>query len=94
MRFAYVEDVALVGAMQECDQQALVLARAVMAYLEEHPMAMDTRNGIAEWWVAGRVERVDLQILTAVLEDLTLRGLLVAEGMGEQTRYRMKSPPP
>jgi hypothetical protein len=27
------------------------LVRVILAYLAEHPQAMDTIEGIAEWWV-------------------------------------------
>jgi hypothetical protein len=67
------------------------LAKAVMKYLEEHPQAMDTLEGIAEWWVMRQKVRTDLEALTKVLDDLADQGLLERIGSGESARYRLKA---
>ena len=67
------------------------LAAAVLQYLTEHPQAMDTLEGIAEWWIARQQIRVEVNTLARVLQRLTERGLLEASGTGESTRYSLKS---
>lgn len=62
-----------------------------MNYLAEHPQAMDTLEGIGEWWVMRQRVRADLEALTKVLRDLTDQGLLEKIGSGESARYRLKT---
>jgi hypothetical protein len=75
--------------MSERNETESELAAAVMAYLADHPLAMDTSKGIGEWWVNQDLH-VDLKLLTRVLERLRAEGILEAEGGGEQTRYRLR----
>jgi hypothetical protein len=63
------------------------MAEAVMEYLAEHPHAMDTQSGIAEWWIMRRQVRVDVELLGRVLAGLTEKGLLGKNGSGEHARY-------
>jgi hypothetical protein len=60
------------------------LRTLVLAYLDDHPTAMDTIDGIAEWWVlrqqidieVRRVSRVLAMLVTeGVLEEVTQRGV-------------------
>jgi hypothetical protein len=73
----------------ESDVDAAI-AEAVLAYLAEHPNAMDTAAGIAEWWVMRQRVRVDVQAVSRVLRTLVTRGALETIGDGEQRRYRVK----
>jgi Fe2+ or Zn2+ uptake regulation protein len=66
------------------------LEQAVVSYLHEHPHAMDTLEGIAEWWIMRQKVRVDIETLTRALERMTDRGLLERIGSGESARYRLK----
>jgi hypothetical protein len=66
------------------------IAEAVLAYLAEHPNAMDTAGGIAEWWVMRQRVRGDVEAVSRVLHTLVTRGALEAIGDGEQRRYRVK----
>ena len=66
------------------------LEEAVISYLHEHPHAMDTLEGIAEWWIMRQKVRVDVETLTRTLERMTDRGLLERIGSGESARYRLK----
>lgn len=69
------------------------LEEAILAYLSEHPDAMETREGIAEWWVMRRVVRAEVEAITRVLHRLTARGVLEEVGAGAQCRYRLKKQP-
>jgi len=66
------------------------LAAAVMKYLAEHPKAVDTLEGIAEWWVMRQQARVDLDSLGRVLRLLAAQGLVEVDGEGDEARYRLK----
>ena len=65
-------------------------AQAILAYLAEHPQAMDSVEGIAQWWLMRQQIRVNVMKLTQVLGELTERGLVEEIGEGEQRRYRLK----
>jgi hypothetical protein len=61
-----------------------------MDYLVEHPNAMDTSEGIAEWWIMRRQIKVEVEAVQRVLSQLTARGLLEKIGSGASARYRLK----
>ena len=76
---------------QDSDQQhEEELTSAVLGYLAENPRAMDTLEGIAEWWIARQQIRVEVTMLARVLRRLTERGLLEVTGRGEYARYSLK----
>jgi hypothetical protein len=66
------------------------LASSVIAYLKQHPQAMDTVRGIAEWWVPPGGAPIDLTEMREVLEELRRRGVLEQIDAGEHTHYRLK----
>jgi hypothetical protein len=66
------------------------LELAVRRYLAEHPEAMDTTEGIAEWWLMRERMRVDLEALARILGRLTDEGVLERIGAGDEARYRLK----
>jgi hypothetical protein len=67
------------------------LAQAILAYLAEHPQAMDSVEGIAQWWLMRQQIRVGVKTLTRVLRGLADRGLLEEVADGGQRRYRLKT---
>jgi Fe2+ or Zn2+ uptake regulation protein len=67
------------------------LEAAVRHYLAEHPEAMDTAEGIAEWWLMQERIRVDVEALIRTLQRLTDQGVLEKIGIGDGARYRLKS---
>jgi hypothetical protein len=66
------------------------LARCLLDYLEEHPQATDTLEGIAEWWVMREQVRVDVKMLERVLRRLTEQGFLEETHGGSQVRFSLK----
>lgn len=66
------------------------LARAVLGYLAEHPDAMDTPEGITEWWLMRQHVRVQVEAVEQVLRELAESGVIEQIGTGEQRRYRLK----
>ena len=74
------------------DPDELTLGELVLGYLEEHPHAMETLDGIAEWWIERRRIRVNVEALSRALTDLTERGVLEVIGTGTARRYRLSTP--
>jgi hypothetical protein len=66
------------------------LAEAIVGYLAEHPRAMDTLQGIAEWWIPHQRVRVDVETIERVLRNLTEKGLLERLQTLESCLYRLK----
>jgi hypothetical protein len=66
------------------------LRAVVLSYLAEHPEAMDSIEGIAEWWITRQQIRVDVERLSHVLEGLTESGVLEIVGLGAQRLYRLR----
>jgi Fe2+ or Zn2+ uptake regulation protein len=66
------------------------VAQVILAYLAEHPQAMDSVEGIAQWWIMRQQIRVKATTVTRVLQGLTEQGLVEELGDGEQRRYRLK----
>ena len=64
---------------------------AILEYLEEHPQASDTLEGIAEWWIMRRQVRAELDALQNALRQLTESGVLVITGEGDRSRYQLKA---
>ncbi len=66
------------------------IAMEILAYLDSHPLAQDTLEGIAEWWLLEkRIRRPTTQVQRAV-GQLQAAGLLVARtGTDGRVHYRL-----
>jgi len=65
------------------------LRAAVLSYVAEHPDAMDTLDGIADWWIARQQIRVNVHRLGSVLEDLVRGGSLESVDVAGERMYRL-----
>jgi hypothetical protein len=65
------------------------LAQLILGYLAEHPRAMDTVEGIAEWWVLRQQARLALDNVARTVHELTTSGVLEQVGTGPASRYRL-----
>ena len=72
----------------ELDQE---LAAAVQAYLADHPAAMDTPEGIAEWWLLRQRVQIEVSRVERVLRRQVEAGVLEAMGDGPSCRYRLRT---
>ncbi|MEO8338178.1 MAG: hypothetical protein ABI604_00505 [Nitrospirota bacterium] len=72
-------------------EEERVVAEAFLNYLADCPQAMDTEEGIAEWWLMRQQAKVAAQTVTKVLKHLIETGRIETVGTGEHTRYRLKS---
>jgi hypothetical protein len=52
------------------------LRQLVLGYLEEHPTAMETLDGIAEWWILRRQIEIEVRRVSRVLAALVREGEL------------------
>jgi hypothetical protein len=61
--------------------------RAVLAYLEAHPSAADTLEGITAWWLEQRRVRYGVEIVSGALQRL------ISNGDVEELRRRDETAP-
>ena len=66
--------------------QETEIARAILRYLQVHPEAKDTLEGIAQWWLLREWTTRKFQQIEASVSDLVAEGLVVE-------RRREGSPP-
>ena len=52
------------------------IAAAIVAHLQAHPLAADSADGVARWWLGPAHSTVTLQQVERALELLASRGLL------------------
>jgi hypothetical protein len=69
------------------------LAEAVNEYLAQHPQAMDSLEGIAEWWLPQFAGHVDLNALARTLDAMVEQGVLEEVG-STRVSYRLKKQVP
>jgi hypothetical protein len=76
---------------RSADETERELYRAVLEYLERNPHAMDTLDGIAEWWVMRQRIHTSVTTLARVLDLLVEHGRVEALGPVENPRYRLRT---
>ena len=70
------------------------LVQQVTAYLRDNPMACDTQEGIARWWLAPGTG-VDSEVLSRALQWMEQQGLIESLGAADgRVRYRRVADPP
>jgi hypothetical protein len=62
----------------------------LLAYLREHPNAMDTLKGIAEWWLPRHRVRVEVERVAEALRILEASGLIERIGGDDRPLYRLR----
>lgn len=66
------------GSPESLSEADANLRDLVLAYLDDHPTAMDTIDGIAEWWILRQQIDIEVRRVSKVL------ALLVADGVLEE----------
>jgi hypothetical protein len=64
----------------------------ILGYLEEHPTAMDTLDGISEWWLLRRQIEIEVRRVSRVLTELVHDGRLEEYQQGGVRFYRRSMP--
>jgi len=59
------------------DNTDLILMREVLHYLELHPYAADTLEGILMWWCKRQSNELDAEMLKTILDELVNKKMLV-----------------
>ena len=78
---------------RQLDQQKEAeLSRAILLYLDEHPQAQDTAEGIASFWVMRQRVREDVEAVAMVLSKLTKNCQLEEIRQGQSLQYRRRKP--
>lgn len=67
--------------MNEWDERVINAAREIEQYLETHPQAADSLEGIAMWWVSRQRIRNELEVVRAALETLSAMGVVTTGQM-------------
>jgi len=74
------------------DVQAI--AAAIRAYIERHPQAMDTAEGIQRWWLLPQFGEVSLWVVEAALTLLEEEGeVRKFDAAWSQAAYQRARPP-
>jgi hypothetical protein len=66
-----------------------VMGAELLSYLREHPRAMDSLEGIAEWWLPRHRIRIGVERVSRALEALAERGILERVVDGDRLLYRL-----
>jgi DNA-binding HxlR family transcriptional regulator len=65
------------------------VAGEILSYLEKHPQASDTLEGIVEWWLLQQKIEYQTKVVRDALAELIKRGFLVKEVTKDsRVRYR------
>jgi hypothetical protein len=67
------------------------IARGILAHLAGHPQAMDSPEGIAEWWLPADRPHVSVAQVTCVLQRLVEQGVIEVIGAGVRQCYRRRA---
>lgn len=54
------------------------VAEEIERYLESHPYAADSLEGISTWWVSKQQIRHELEVVRAAMEQLTHSGIVMS----------------
>ena len=68
------------------------LCDELVSYLQEHPHAMDSLEGIAEWWLPRHHIRIGVERVSRALESLAQRDILERIPEGDHMLYRLRKP--
>jgi len=83
-----MRELALSGN-NEPDEARLIAA--ILRYLAEHPRAMDTFDGIAEWWVMREQVRAEVAHLERAIQHLTAQGVIQEVLAGAEVYYCLRA---
>ncbi|MDZ7754049.1 MAG: hypothetical protein U5S82_21020 [Gammaproteobacteria bacterium] len=64
--------------MGEREERVRDVAREIEHYLESHPQAADSLEGIANWWISRQRLQTELEVVRAALEQLSQAGIVSA----------------
>ena len=57
-------------------QRAQAVASAIKRYLEDHPHAADTIEGVAQWWLRSTHRDIPVAVVQQALDYLVSKGII------------------
>lgn len=69
------------------------LTEMILNYLAAHPDALDTLEGIAQWWLMHEHIRAEVERVISALQLLIEQGLVNEIRKGDLRLYQLKSSP-
>jgi hypothetical protein len=69
-----------------------VMAKAILAHLETHPLAADSASGVARWWLGTDGSGVTLEQVEQALDLLVSRQVMRRLSLVDGTRLYSQSP--
>lgn len=78
---------------QEQGSSVRAVAQVVLEYLQAHPQAADTAEGVSAWWLGTSRRGVRVASVVEALEALVARGTVTYETTpAGETVYRLRRP--
>ena len=75
---------------REAGSSVKAITKEIVRYLNSHPSAADSLEGIADWWLPGECGDADKVTLRIALQELGRCGVVEAIELGDGTRlYRL-----
>ena len=71
------------------DDVVQAIADEIVRYLERHPKAADSAEGIRLWWITRQRLEESLATTQCALDYLERRGVVAKRKLGKQTIYHM-----
>ena len=75
------------------DDVDVAMRQELLEYLREHPHAMDSLEGVVEWWLPRHTIRITVERVARALEALTRDGHIEKVSDGEHVWYRLRARP-
>ena len=76
--------------MEQGRASAFFLGGEILRYLKRYPGAMDSIEGIAEWWIMEARLIQTMEDITGVMSELVSRGVVEEIRTASNTLYRLK----
>lgn len=73
--------------MEERPRTETEITRAILHYLQVHPEAKDTLEGIAQWWLLKEWTERNFLEIEAAISDLVTRKIVVEQRRSGQPPY-------
>jgi hypothetical protein len=81
------------GAALGEEEDTEAVAGVIQRYLASHPLAADTVEGVARWWIPRQRLEETLARTEAALERLVVRGVVERTEIGGRVVYRRLEAP-
>jgi hypothetical protein len=70
-----------------CEPGKSRITLEILAYLDEHPKAQDTFEGIVQWWLLERKIRCQTAIVKEAIAELVKKGFLLEDRLRDSHKH-------